>query len=123
MSLTYRVDRESNILYWNASGMDSEAEWSTQGREAIRLLNGTSGLKALIDHREHTPTLSNDFIRTVLSWIDPAEEGAEPKWALVVSSKVNYGIARMASTYCEMKGIQVKIFQDPGSAESWLREP
>jgi hypothetical protein len=123
MPLSYHVDEESGILYWNADGVDSETEWNEQGRQAIGLLNSTPGLRALIDHRSHQPTTSNSFIKTVISWIDPVEAEVDAKWALVVSSEVNYGIARMASTYCELKGIQVKIFTDPESAEIWLKGP
>jgi hypothetical protein len=121
MSLSYRIDEEAGILYWEAVGTDTAEEWDETGSQAVGHLNSTPHLNALIDHRQHVPTLPTDYVRKVISSISPPPHGSQPKWALVVQEGVTYGIGRLAASHLEHKGIVAQVFTDYDLAETWLK--
>ena len=121
MTLSFQVDERVGILYWIATGEDTQSDWDRIGGDAIERLRGSPHLNMLVDHREHDPTLPTEFVRDVIDRIPPPAGDTGRKWAFVVSGDLTYGIARMASAYLEFKGFQAQVFTDYEAAEGWLK--
>ena len=121
MSLSYHVDEGAGILYWVSIGADTEEAWDRTCGEAVQVLNSSPHLSALIDHREHVPTLTTEYVRKVISSISPPPTGNQPRWALVVPEGVSYGIGRLAAAHLEHRGFRAQVFTDYSQAETWLR--
>jgi hypothetical protein len=122
MTLEFQVDEQAGIVYWTSVGADTEEEWDKVSGEVIDNYYSAPYLSTLVDHRDHEPTLSSEYIRKVISRIPPSLGDDRPKWAFVVKGELKFGLARMAATHLELKGFQAKVFTDYNLAVGWLED-
>jgi hypothetical protein len=65
---------------------------------------------------------SAEKMKKLLAGIGSANSILSSRFALVVASKLQYGVSRMFTVYAEDQGITSKVFYDIVEAKKWLRE-
>ena len=118
MSMSYKIDRERRVVLTRAWGVLSTQE----------LIDVTS--RILLDPRFDPTYRSLGDLREVsditVDTFDTAHMAATPLFApgtrraIVATSDVAYGMARMFAAYAERNGQEVRIFRDMPAAEGWL---
>lgn len=80
------------------------------------------GYGILVDARslDYTPTI--DETKQFTEFHISNDTLKRSKVAVVVTKVVDYGMANMFSTLCEMKGATVRSFQSVTEAECWLTQ-
>jgi hypothetical protein len=82
------------------------------------------GSTLLIDERASASNPSAAEKRARVAWISSLRPRIAPRVALVAGTEpLRFGIARMASAFFEMEGVQAAVFTDLPSAQKWLRAP
>jgi hypothetical protein len=123
MPTTYRIDEKTGIIYLSAIGATTEEKWTEARARVTADPLYRPGMDVLIDGRRHESLLSADFIRRIAGG-PMARSGLddEPRWAIVVSREVAYGLGRMFAMLAEGSHIRVRVFRDIDDAEKWLRD-
>jgi hypothetical protein len=81
-----------------------------------------SGTMLLVDARLSTTRRSSDELRERAIWMQSlTARGIAARSALLINSKPHqYGVARMAGAYVQMRGLEFEIFTDMEEASLWL---
>lgn len=118
MGMSYRIDRERRVVLTRAWGVLSTHE----------LVDVTS--RILLDPRFDPTYRSLGDLREVtditVDTLDTAHMAATPLFApgtrraIVATSDLAYGMARMFAAYAERNGQDVRIFRQMPDAEAWL---
>lgn len=118
MSMSYKIDQERRVVLTRAWGVLSTQE----------LVEVTS--RILLDPRFDPTYRSLGDLRDVtditVDALHTAHMAATPLFALdtrraiVATSDVAYGMARMFAAYAERNGQEVRIFREMAEAEEWL---
>ena len=117
MPITYQIDPAEEIVFTTSEGdvtLDDIAEHCRK-LKADKAFNPS--FSELLDYRATSPALSLDEMRHVASSLDPYSGDA--RRAIVASSDLNYGVARMFEAV--HAGITVAVFRSMDEALEWLR--
>ncbi len=119
MSVTYIIDSNNNFIYITGEGETSNNDWLNIKSELFDGPEDRLKMNLLIDVRDLETLPSTSFIESFINTLESVKESTI-KWAIVVSKKVSFGLARVASAFAEFKGYNVEIFQNRDEAENWL---
>jgi hypothetical protein len=123
MPTTHRIDATSGIVYLVAIGTTTQEDWIETRSQIVADPQYCPGMSALIDGRRHESLLSIEFITNIAHGprvrAGPADT---PRWAIVVSREVAYGLGRMFSTLAESTNTEVRVFREFDEAERWLKD-
>jgi hypothetical protein len=120
MTIEVKLDLERAIIVATLSEPWSPKEM-TEIIDHVRDEPGFDiSMGTLLDFRAITemPTVAD--IEVYSAFFGSQDERRGVKRALVVSSDLQYGMARMASAHSEGHGLQVAVFKDLESAYGWL---
>lgn len=78
------------------------------------------GVRILADNREMQGAFSAGELRTIARDMVPFSERGIETIAIVCTSTLHYGVARMFSAFAEPFNLHVGVFRDYGEAEQWL---
>lgn len=121
MSISYRVDPESGIVYVTTSGTPSAREqrdlWGSLGGitstdAPLRLLDDRRGLESFAEPSEvrEASAFAAKFVEAL--------RGA--RIATVVPQEVAFGMSRMFQAYSDPLPLEHRAFYDYDEAERWL---
>jgi crotonobetainyl-CoA:carnitine CoA-transferase CaiB-like acyl-CoA transferase len=123
MPTTYRIDDKAEIVYFLAIGTTTEEDWGETRSQISADPLYRPGMSVLVDAREHESLLSTAFIKRTTEDLKARFEPADvPRWAIVVTRRVAYGLGRMFALLAETGDIDVRVFRDIDDAEKWLRD-
>jgi hypothetical protein len=118
---TYTIDGTRGFVSIVASGKITKADALATFDEIIADPDFRPGMQILSDHRELDTVVSSAFVK---AWINRIAERGElfsgSRAALVESSIVRYGMARMASILAEATPLELRVFRDVDQARRWL---
>lgn len=121
MPFSYAIDKIRGLVSISARGEITTAEALATFDRIIADPDFREGMKILSDHRELETVVSPAFVRAWIGRI--AEEGelfVGSRAALVESSMVRYGMARMASMLAETTPLDLRVFRNIDQARRWL---
>ena len=118
MPVTYEIDKERNVLFAKVTGELTARDIQTFRREAAGDSDFDPRLDSLFDFCSITEVrLSGDEVKQLtLSAIFHERS----RRALVVPSKVMYGVSRMYSLHIRAESDVMRVFYDMGEARRWL---
>jgi len=116
MAITYQIDSAAEIVFTTSEGYITLDDIT----EHCRRLKGdkafSPSFSELLDYRGTNPELSLDEMRHVADSLDPYSR--EAKRAIVASSDLNYGVARMFGAV--LPSSMVAVFRSMPEALEWL---
>jgi hypothetical protein len=121
MPTSYQVDPVQRLVHSRSWGTLTDAEVVDLYRRLATEPEFEPTFRQLCDLREVTRLATSTTTLRDLARSSVFAPGA--RRAFVVGSDVNYGIARMFQTYCELAGLEVNVFRDEPSATAWLGLP
>lgn len=77
--------------------------------------------RILVDLRDMDYAPSNEDIQIIAENLGRMKDSYCNRIAVVVAGDLHFGLFRMASTYADLKGVDMKIFRDPEEARAWLQ--
>ncbi len=118
MSVTYHIDTAKNVLFAKADGELTAGDIQAFRRAAVKDPDFDPHLDTLFDFLDITGLqLSGDEVKELtLSAIFHDRS----RRALVVPSKVMFGVSRMYSSYIRADSDVLKVFYDMNDARRWL---
>ena len=118
MAITYQIDKAKNVLFAKASGELTAEEVQKFRRAAVGDSDFDPHLDTVFDFLDITGLqLSGDEVRELTH---SAIFHERSRRALVVPSKVMYGVSRMYSLYIRADSDVMKVFYEMGDARRWL---
>lgn len=89
-------------------------------REMDAILDGAMGFGVLADLRGAEYAASTAEIRDLVSMVTEPSTLRGHRYAIVVSSKVMFGLGRMFSAYLGLLGGEAEVFREMEPATAWL---
>jgi hypothetical protein len=89
-------------------------------RAAFSDANFRHGVALLIDERRSTVNGSADEKRAQIAWIASRQPNIVLVALLTATDPSRYGMARMASVFFDMEGLEAQVFTKPEDAKRWL---
>ena len=118
MPVTYHIDKATNILFAKASGELTAEDIQVFRRAAVEDPDFDPHLDTIFDFLDITGLqLSGDEVRELTH---SAIFHERSRRALVVPSKVMFGVSRMYSLYIRAESDVMKVFYDMKDARRWL---
>jgi len=123
MPIEHTVDEKTGIMHvrrWGAiSSHDVEAEFKKRKEDPLVVPN----IPVIVDCREVEPPDSSEVVRYIadMTTAIAAELDCGPI-AIVVSSDVEYGMARMYMSLTETKHPNTEVFHSYDNALNWLHK-
>lgn len=118
MGMTYKIDRDRRLVLTRAWGVLSTRDLADVMSQILLDPRFDPMYRSLGDLRDVTD-ITVDAMDTARTAASPIfAEGT--RRAIVATSEVAYGMARMFATFAERSGQQVRIFREMGPAEEWL---
>lgn len=120
MPYDHRVDVGRRVIYVRGHGsVEIEATL-----DSIRRLPTEPGFEpdflVLVDLRKSGWIPEVEEIRRIADEFAGLSKRFQNRIALLAEREVDFGIARMASSFVEARGIQMAAFKDRSDAERWL---
>jgi hypothetical protein len=78
--------------------------------------------RVIVDLRESEYVPAADEVREITEEFRRFASSYQNKVALVASESLNFGVARMISSFVEAGGVRISAFKDMHSAQEWLEE-
>jgi hypothetical protein len=124
MPMTYRIDRDANLLFVAMTGAHTQAE---RMQTMLAWINDPAfrpGLDTFCDltESESTPDLAE--LREIVATISEHAPRIGPKKVAMLTSKpITFGVARVFEALADVEDtpLQVKVFNDRSAAWAWLR--
>jgi len=120
MPLTYMIDKARGVVVAHATGVltaDDLQAWRAE-MKSNPAFDPTHGqlcdLRDVTDVAISVPAMARIAASTVFA--------AGSRHALICSTEIQYGMARMYAMLSEPHGQQVHVFREPEVAEAWLLE-
>jgi hypothetical protein len=118
--MTYRIDPERRLVLTRAWGELSTRELADVMSRILLDPRFDPTYRSLGDLREVT-TITVDTMATAQAAASPLFASGTRR-AIVATSDVAFGMARMFATFSERSGQEVRVFRDVALAEAWLEE-
>lgn len=119
MPITYRI--EGGVIYSTCAGVLDDASVAAHAQALMREPLHGPEVPELLDLRDVTQIdLTGRGPRAAAEILRHDEGAPSAKVAIVVSSKVAYGMARMYEMLRD--DIEVKVFEDYDYAVAWLKD-
>jgi hypothetical protein len=123
MPIKHRVDPASNTMFVTRSGsIDTHDEEQAQRERQTDPLV-VPGIAVLVDCREVEPADSTEVVQYLADNITALAANLQcGPVAIVVSSEVEYGMARMYQLMTDLEHPETAVFRDYREALDWLRQ-
>jgi hypothetical protein len=120
---SYSVDKEQKLLRCTFWGRVTGAEGAKMQQEFMRDAEFRPDFNQIIDLTAVTDVAAQPAELRAMAIKAPFKQGS--RRAVLVKSKVEYGVARMFQTYREIAGggDEMRIFKDRDEALQWLLNP
>jgi hypothetical protein len=121
MPFTYVFDAATNIVRTSAQGL---VRFDDLAAHLQALMDaGVARVPQLIDARDAQHDLSASDIRRLVELVShlQAAYGFSRRTALVVSTPMDFGMARMYGALAQKVDPDFSVFRDLGEAEAWLQ--
>lgn len=120
MNVFYSFDEAADLVTIHYPGEPSLEEWTETMQAAMNDPRFHPGARILFD-RSRIGAPSPEFVRGVSDFVG-RHHGvlSQCKSAIVVSSQVAYGMARMGQALLDIHGVSFTIFDDIEKARAWL---
>ena len=121
MPITFRIDKESGIVYTTVEGRVSIDEIIEGLRACVSLPDFRPGLNGIADLRnsEFDPRPA-DVERIAMLLTEYRNKIGLSKTAVVVSKAVTFGMTREFQAFAEHSSIDTEIFRDMDQARQWI---
>lgn len=121
MPFTYAVDAATDTVRTTAHGLIRFDDLAAHLHALVDA--GVGRIPQLIDARDAQHDLSVTDIRRLVELVShlQAAHGFRHRTALVVSTPVDFGMARMYGALAQKVDPDFAVFRDLGEAEGWLR--
>ncbi len=121
MSVTYRIDPSTGIVYLKTTGESTFAEWREAVLSALHDPDYRKGFNFLSDRSDQANVPDTGFAKSAAALLrELADLIGDCRWASVASRDALYGMARMFSVLAEGTCVEVAAFRDIGDARRWL---
>jgi hypothetical protein len=111
---------EDGYIRITLSGSSSSDDIESQAAEIARDPASRPNLNLLLDHRSSTVVAGSDDIRERVEYLASIREHLGPRVAVLVSTTVHYGLARMANLLGDSRKLNIEVFKDEREAIDWL---
>ncbi len=120
MPLEYEIDDKLDLIYVYASGklqVDEYRDFFERLRDDPRRRRS---MHMLSDYRQIELSASAEDVRTIASLMGSSQLFRECRNAVIASQAASFGLARMFEMLTEPSGIEIRTFDTPAAAISWL---
>ena len=118
--MNYRIDQERGIVFTRGWGELSTRQLFDVMSQILLDPRFDPGYRSLGDLRDVT-SITVDTFATAQAAASPLFADGTRR-AIVASSDVAFGMARMFASFSERSGQEVRVFRDMQLAEAWLDE-
>jgi len=123
MPIEHKVDPETGVLHVDRWGHINTHDEEHACRERSMDPLFTPGIPVLVDCTRVEPVDSTETVRYVADCVTKNASALKcGPVAIIVSSDVEYGMARMYMAYTELAQPITEVFRDRESALAWLME-
>jgi hypothetical protein len=124
MPVTQRIDKEAGVVYRTATGHLEMEELVTVVLGAIDHPDYRPGMKSLTDLRGIDHEVTREDIQRLAELLRGRQtEISGGRGAIVVSSDVSFGMARMLEGLTTQVPYELNVFRDIAEACAWLGIP
>jgi hypothetical protein len=121
MPITFRIDKESGIVYTTIDGRTNTDEIVESLESLLNNPDFKPGLNGIADLRNsEMDTFSADVKRIAGLMIEYRNKIGPSKTAVVISKDVTFGMTRVFQAFSEQSSIETAIFRDMEEALRWL---
>jgi hypothetical protein len=121
MVLSYELDPLARIVHITYAANPSFEEWAGMMQGIFQDAQYAPGWGLLSDRRSVSEVQAKDFIVRVVAFLRLHQaELAHSRWAMVVSGRAVYGMARMAQELAGELPMKLGVFTDMDEAREWL---
>jgi hypothetical protein len=121
MPITFRIDKESGIVYTTINGRTNTDEIVESLENLLNNPDFKPGLNGIADLRNsEMDTFSADVKRIAGLMIEYRNKIGPSKTAVVISKDVTFGMTRVFQAFSEQSSIETAIFRDMEEALRWL---
>ena len=119
MPLHYRIDQKREIVFITADGIITDADLLTHLDDIENDSDFHPSFNRLNDYRAvESLDVTGAGVRALASRVDASE--ASCRRAIVVSTELAYGMARMFQILTDDKPATIEVFKDMAEARKWL---
>jgi hypothetical protein len=125
MAISYRIDPQLGLVHTTATGVLKDEELLAHKRRLAEDPEFKPEMKELSDVRavERLEVTTEGVRRLVATDQEQAPQLSDYKLALVVSTDIVFGMARMYQTLTEESVENVRVFRELDEARAWLGLP
>jgi hypothetical protein len=118
MSMSYTIDRARQLVRTRAWGVLSTADLQDSTSRLMADARFDSGYRSLVDLREVAGVSADMEALAQTAAVPLFAEGV--RRAIVASSDVAFGVARMYAAFAARTGGDVQVFRELEDAKEWL---
>lgn len=122
MPFTIEVDRDRRIARGKSTGPYSLEETLAATRAIISHPDLVEGTRLLWDARERETVPGPESVTVWLDTLMNDYGQLDRRIALLTRPGLQYGMARMIEITADVRGFELRVFEDPEEAEAWLLE-
>ena len=116
MPVSWRISE--GIVRMESSGTVSFFEWKAALDAALASPDYRPGMGVMHDQRLQKDAPSPEEGKSRAAYV--VARGI-PRWAVLVGSDVQYGMARLGDAHSAGTATEIQAFRDPAEAEAWAR--
>ncbi|MEM7515677.1 MAG: hypothetical protein AAF368_01955 [Planctomycetota bacterium] len=122
MPYRYTIDADRQVIFEKAFGALRDGELASLVRSKLEDPEFRPEFNVLCDFNEaDMAAVSSEEIREVAELFrTDSERFAGGRWAIAVSSDLNFGLAQMFTKLAEFLPVEVRAFRDVTEAGAWL---
>lgn len=121
MAANIQVDRRTRTLHLTITGDFTTDEIVTTIQQMKDAIPGETAYSVFSDHRGATMTETAEQIRMAAKLLgSPGSPFRGGRWAVVSASDATFGMMRILAVQTEDVPIEMEVFRDVESADSWL---
>ena len=118
MSIRHEIRR--SVLWIVVDGEYDDAELRAARERAFADPAFREGMPALIDSRKTLANPTRTRVQERADLLASLRTRSGPRCAFVVGDPLHFGLARMLAAFSEQSGLEIRVFEDPARAETWL---
>jgi hypothetical protein len=122
MAITSRVDSMAGVIEFTAAGKLSRSHLESALAAVYAESEGVLPANYLWDLRNSTIEWSTDQVREFVHWVLGNRPEGESCNAIVASTDLQFGLARMYEALTSELPVNVMVFREMDAARSWLAE-
>jgi hypothetical protein len=122
MAITYTISREDRLITSFATGLIRANDLHGLIKSILSDPGFVPGLRGLFDARYAEPDITVMQIAEVASDVRELQKRGLGRLAVVAESQTTYRVAKTFSIIARAIGIDVDVFKELASAQSWLDE-